>query len=48
MLKVNKKIPEHRQSYLPRIFVVNFEHVSHICSGFSIDDFEKVSKCFLY
>ena len=46
MLKVNNEIPEHRQSYFSEF--INFEQILHFCSGFSIVDFEKVSKCCLH
>ena len=36
MFKVNNKVNF-------RVFIVNFEHISHLCSSVSIVNFEKVN-----
>ena len=40
--KVTIKIPERRQWRRSGISIVNFEHISHLCSSVSIVNFEHV------
>ena len=41
--KVTIKIPERRQWRRSGISIVNFEHISHLCSSVSIVNFEQVN-----
>ena len=42
MFKINNKPPKRRQWRRFGGFIVNFEHISHLCSSVSIVNFEHV------
>ena len=52
MFKINNKPPKRRQWRRFGGFIVNFEHISHLCSSASIVNFEHViaswGKAFIY
>ena len=39
--KLTKKTPKRRHRF--GVFIVNFEHISHLCSSFSTTNFEQVN-----
>ena len=43
MLKVNNKTPEQRHWRRSYVFIVNFEHISHLFLCVFIVDFEQVN-----
>ena len=45
--KLKIKTPERRQWRRPGVFIVNYEHISHIFSSVFIVDFEQVNVCWV-
>ena len=43
MFKVNNKDTKWHQWHRFGVFIVNFEHISHLCSSVSIANFEQVN-----
>ena len=41
--KLTIKTPKRRQWHRFGVFIVNFEHISHLCSSVSIANFEHVN-----